>query len=411
MPAHHSVLISAIVALAALTRPVAAQQQPAAPQPFHNAGVSGLGNAAPTGTQAPPPVHDTPVTRPHRDNPTTSIQEFVKLEGHSRTPLRGIGIVVGLKGTGDSGNELVLARPLAEVYRNNGNPLPDLKDLAKAKSAAIVMISCDVPEGGALPGDEFDVIVAAPHSATSLKGGQLIISPLLGPLPRQGVFGFASGAILLEDPETPTRGRIRHGGQIVNEISPKPVGDTFDLVVKPYFRSFATTRTIASEINGITADLENAADAEQVATAINEERVRVVVPVQERSNPANFIANIMTKRFSPSLIDLPAMVIVNEHTGSIVITGDVEISAVTVGNDKLVVTTTTPPPQPTQQDPLVTRENWTAFGTTSTSSQRARILDLLEAFKALNVPTKDQIQILAQIDRTGRLHAKFISDE
>ena len=80
------------------------------------------------------------------------------------------------------------------------------------------------------------------------------------------------------------------------------------------------------------------------------------------------------------------------------------------GNDKLVITTTTPPPIPTPQDPLIARENWSRFGTTSTSSERARIQDLLEAFKALNVPVRDQIQILAQIHQTGRLHAKFVRE-
>jgi len=101
---------------------------------------------------------------------------------------------------------------------------------------------------------------------------------------------------------------------------------------------------------------------------------------------------------------------VNERTGTIIVTGDVEVSAVTIGSDKLVITTITPPPQPTPQDPLVSRTNWTEFGSTSTSAERARIQDLLEAFKQLNVPVKEQIQILGQINQTGRLHARFIRD-
>ena len=130
--------------------------------------------------------------------------------------------------------------------------------------------------------------------------------------------------------------------------------------------------------------------------------IRVVVPKQERVNSTNFMASVMAKKFSPSLIDLPAMVVVNERTGSIIVTGDVEISAVTVGNDKLVIQTTTPPITPTAQDPVVTKQTWTEFGTTGTSSDRARIQDLLEAFKQLNVPTKDQISILSQINQSGK---------
>lgn len=109
------------------------------------------------------------------------------------------------------------------------------------------------------------------------------------------------------------------------------------------------------------------------------------------------MANVMGKRFSPSLIDLPAMVVVNERTGSIIVTGDVEISAVTVGNDKLVITTTTPAPIPSSQDPLVARQNWAEFGTTGTNSGHIRIQDLLEAFKHQR-SGKEQIQILSQIE-------------
>lgn len=349
--------------------------------------------------------------RARRDNPVTSVQEFVRIDGYSKSPLRGVGIVVGLPGTGDAGTELALARPLAEVYRNNGVPLADLKDLAKSKSAAIVMVTVDLPEEGGKRGDTFDVSVQALHSAKSIKGGTLLISPLMGPLPGQGVYAMATGPIVTEDAEVPTSGRIRLGAQLVQDVRPRPPGDVFNLILRPHFRSFAVARTIAAEINGLTADLESDEGGGQIiATAVDDSTIRINVPKHERSSPANFIANILTRRFSPSLIDLPAMVVVNERTGSIIVTGDVEISAVTVGNDKLVITTTTPPPVPTETNPLSSRSNWTDVGTASTTAERARIQDLLEAFKHLNVPVKEQISILAQIHTTGRLHARFVRE-
>jgi flagellar P-ring protein precursor FlgI len=353
-----------------------------------------------------------PQSRPRRENPVTSIQEFVRIEGYAKSPLRGIGIVTGLKGTGDSGSELLLARPLAEVYRNNGNPIPDLKELAKAKSAAIVTISCEIPEGGGRFGDTFDVFVQASHSASSLKGGTLILSPLLGPsTSNPTVFAMASGPIVLEDIEVPTSGRIRVGCQLIKDIKPRPIGDVFNLILRPHFRSFSVARTLATEINGITADLENDNEfGEPIAQAIDDTAIRVTIPAHERANPSNFLAGVLTKRFSPSLIDLPAMVVVNERTGSIIVTGDVEISSVTVGSDRLVVSTITPPTIPTAQNPLVERENWTEFGSTSSSGDHARIQDLLEAFKHLNVPVREQIQILTQIHQAGRLNARLVRE-
>lgn len=325
--------------------------------------------------------------------------------------LRGIGIVTGLRGTGDSGKELVLARPLAEFYRQNGNPLPELKDLANAKSAALVTISVQIPEGGVREGDVLDVYVQTSHAAQSLRGGMLLISPLLGPTPGAPVYAMADGSIVLEDPEVTTSGRIRGGAKVIRDIRPRALGNTFDLIIRPHFRSYSVAATIASEINDLTANLDTPSDAAQrVATVVDETAIRVTVPEHERIDPSTFLARVMSKRFSPSLIDLPAMVVVNERTGSIIITGDVEISAVTVGSDRLIITTTTPEPVPSPQDPLVTRQAVTEFGTTGTGAERARIQDLLEAFKQLNVPVREQIQLLNQIHQSGRLHARMVRE-
>lgn len=360
--------------------------------------------------QAPAPPH----SRPKRENPAISIQDLVRIDGQASSWLRGVGIVTGLPKTGDSAAELVVARPLAKIYENNGLLLDDLSNLAKGKSAAIVTLSAEIPQEGGRKGDRFDVFVQVSHSASSLKGGTLVISPMLHPLPSHPdpVYGFAAGPITIEETDVPTVGRIRRGLQLIKDIKRRtPITDSFDLIVEPHFRSPTTTRMIASEINGITADLENNDDtATQIATAVDDTVVHVIIPEHERINPTNFIASVLTKRFSPSLMDLPAQVVVNERKGTIIVTGDVEISAVTIGSDRLVITTITPPPVPSPQDPLVSSTSWAEFGSTTTNAEHARIQDLLEAFKQLNIPVREQIDILAQIHQTGRLHAKFVRD-
>jgi len=366
-------------------------------QPAPNAG------AAPA---AQPPAS----VRSRRDNPATSIQDFVRLEGQSASQLRGIGLVNGLKGTGDSGGDLTLAFPLAEMYRNNGITIPDVKSLSKSKSVALVNLWCEIPEEGGRKGDKFDVFVSVAHSASSIRGGMLLISPLVGPFKGDPVYAFAAGPVELESTDTPTVARIRGGVQLVEDIRMKAPGHTFNLVVRPHFRAYSTTRMLASEINGITADLESAEAVAPIATALDEMTVRVEIPLHELGSPANFIASVLTKRFSPTLMDLPAQVVVNERAGTIIITGDVEVSAVTVGSDLLTVTTITPPPVPSPLSPLIDRTNVTDFGSTASNADRARIQDLLQAFRQLNVPARQQIQILAQINATGRLHARFISE-
>lgn len=356
------------------------------------------------------PSQAAPVGRGRRDNPATSIQDFVRLEGQAASQLRGVGLVTGLKNTGDSGADLTLAFPLAEMYRNNGITIPDVKSLGKSKSVALVNLWCEIPEEGGRKGDKFDVYVSITHSASSLKGGMLLISPLVGPFKGDPVYAFAAGPLEIENTENPTVARIRSGLQLVADIRMKDPGHIFNLVVRPHFRAYSTTRMLASEINGITADLESAEAVAPIATAIDEMTVRVEIPPHERGNPANFIASVLTKRFSPTLMDLPAQVVVNERTGTIIITGDVEVSAVTVGSDLLTVTTVTPPPVASAASPIIDRTNVTDFGSTASNADRARIQDLLQAFRQLNVPARQQIQILSQINATGRLHARFISE-
>jgi flagellar P-ring protein precursor FlgI len=400
-----SLLLRATLAVLACFTPALAQFQPSIAPPH------------PGEVAAPPAPGSLPRSR--RENPAVSIQDLVKIAGQNASPIRGMGIVTGLPKTGDSGAELALARPLMQIYANNGMPLGEIRELSKAKgTSAIVSLWAEIPESGGRAGDRFDVIVSAMHSASSLKGGMLMISPMLGPLPskpgddpKANLWAFASGPIIIEATDSPTVGRIRDGCQLIKDLPRRIPNQVVDLIVRPHFRSYSTTRMIASEINGLTADLENTDDsAGMIAQAVDDTLIRVSIPEHERGNPSNFIASVLTKRFSPSLLDLPAQVVVNERTGTIIVTGDVEISSVTIGNDALVITTTTPPINPTAADPLVTRTNWAEFGSTSTNAERARIQDLLEAFKQLNVPARQQIQILAQINQTGRLHARFIRD-
>jgi len=117
---------------------------------------------------------------------------------------------------------------------------------------------------------------------------------------------------------------------------------------------------------------------------------------------------VMTAKFSPSLLKLPAQVVVNSRTGSIVVTGDVEISAVAIVHKNLVVTSVTPPPVPSPVTPIATTSKTTGIRTTERPSDRARLQDLLTALKALDVPIDDQIALLTEIHKTGRLHARLV---
>lgn len=342
-----------------------------------------------------------------------SVQEIARIQGQGESVLRGIGIVTGLKGTGDSGADPVMARPLAQFYESNGNPMPDLRDLAKAKSVAMVAITAVIPAQGARADDTLDVFVTTTHTSTSLAGGRLFLSPLAGPLPGQGVYAIAEGPIVVENSATPTVGRVRMGARVIADVL-APVGrESFTLILEPTYRHFAVADQLADTINALApepeGDEQGAAYA-PLAEALDDVSVRVTIPVAERGNSAKFIGKVMTATMSPSLLRLPAQVIVNTRTGSIVVTGNVEVSSVAIAHKDLVITSTEPVIPPTPQNPVTTTTRWTSVGTTSRVSDRARIQDLLAAFKQMDVPIEDQINILTQIHRSGRLHARLVID-
>src|SRR4051794_35755924 len=85
----------------------------------------------------------------------TTLKNICRLKGQEENTLQGIGLVIGLKGTGDGAGSLPTMRSLATVMRLMGNPI-DKKfnlELKEAKNVALVMVTATVPSGGARQGD------------------------------------------------------------------------------------------------------------------------------------------------------------------------------------------------------------------------------------------------------------------
>jgi flagellar P-ring protein precursor FlgI len=108
------------------------------------------------------------------------------------------------------------------------------------------------------------------------------------------------------------------------------------------------------------------------------------------------------------MLDLTAEVRCNPRSGAIVMTADIEISPGLISHKDLVITTTIPPPAPTPADPLIENTRWTKLDTTNRPKDRARLSDLLAAFKQLDIAPQHQIEVLQLLHKTGRLHAKLV---
>ena len=336
-----------------------------------------------------------------------SVQELVRLKGQGESVLQGLGLVVGLPGTGDSGEDLIVARPLAKLLETSGNPIGGFDELAQSRSIALVMVTCTIDRTGAKLDDKFDVVVSAINNPASLEGGELFLAPLRAPLPPHDVYAIAQGPIVIEG-VNPTRGMVRGGARVTRDILMPTISSdgTISLIVHPHVASWTTAQLIADTINQHRLGLDQLGDP--IAQAMDDRSVRVLIPNTDLADPAGFIADILSIRFDPSLLELPARVVVNEREGIIVMTGNVEISPTALTHGDLIITSVTPPPQPEEGAPLIEQGRWAAVSTSRRENESARLQDLLSAFKQLDVSVDDQIAILMQLHRTGALHAELI---
>lgn len=337
-----------------------------------------------------------------------SLKELVRLRGQGKSELRGFGLVLGLPGTGDSAEQLVVARPLGQLLENEGNAIASFEELAESRSVALVMVTATIPETGARADDELDVFVSAVNNPQSLEGGRLFLAPLRGPLPGQGVYAIASGPVVLEGGNA-SSGRVRGGAKMVRDVLMPTVAEdgSITLIIDHSVASWSTAQLLANTINQHRLGFD---DAPEIARAVDDRTVRVMIPAPERPDPANFIGDILSIRFDPSLLDLPARIIVNEREGAIVVTGDVAISPTLITHGDLVITTVAPPIEPTPDNPQIVRDRWTLVQTEARARDTARLQDLLAAFKQLDVSVDDQIAILNMLRRSGKLHAELIVD-
>ncbi|MDP1663469.1 MAG: flagellar basal body P-ring protein FlgI [Phycisphaerales bacterium] len=398
MPAPFRIVVALSLALMAQNLPVSGQ-------------VGGPGGSVRPGED---PTGYDPSVQLTADN--IAIQDIARIQGQGVSILRGVGIVTGLgKGKGDKGSELALARPLARLYEVNNIPLPNLEELANASTCALVAIEVTVPAQGARQDDAFDVRITALHSASDLTGGQLILSPLMGPRGDDTtVYALASGTIVIEDKSTPTTGIVPNAAHMLADVAMPTITDTFVLTLQPQYRHYTVASRVADAVNGAVNDpqeglaLSDRSMHVDVARALNDTSILVTIPRQERANVPQFVAMVLSTQVTLSLLQQPAEVRINRRTGSIIFSGNVEISPVAISHKNLMISTLVPAPPVNPAYPTRYRETMIGLDTSSRAREKARIQDLLLAFRTLDVPIEDRINIIVQIHKAGRLHGRLV---
>ncbi len=325
----------------------------------------------------------------------TTLQSICRVKGQEENTLQGLGLVVGLKGTGDGANFLPTIRSLATAMQLMGSPIgpTGAAELKDAKNVALVMVTATVPAAGARQGDKIDCVVSSMGSAKSLAGGRLFLSPLLGPDPQNPrVYALAQGPITLESPDLPTTGRVHGGCRLEEDFFNVFVQENkITLVLDANRAGFQAAQEVTELIN---SQLSFQSSGIPLAKALNQVCVEVAVPPQYLEDPVLFVSQVL----SLPLAEVPtgARVVIHERTGSIVISGDVEIGPVVVTHKNVVIETGNPaaPGQFVAVD--------------SNDPQNAKLKSLIESLNAVRVPTADVIDIIKGLARNGKLNAELI---
>lgn len=328
----------------------------------------------------------------------TRLKNICHVKGQEENTLQGLGLVVGLNGTGDNASFLPAIRSLATALQLMGSPLGNggAAELRDAKNVALVLVTATIPGSGVREGDKIDCVVSSIGSAKSLAGGRLFITPLTGPVVENTrVYAFASGAISVDNPRFATTGRIFQGCRMEEDFfNPYQQDGAITLVLDRHHSDFQIAQLVAARINE-HFDLQTSGRV--IAQALNQANIKVLIPPQNVDDPVDFIGEVLGLEILLEADVVPqSRVVINDRTGSIVIDGNVEIGAVVVSHRNVVIEAGLD--LPTER-----------FVSVNPGKQRtAELKALIEALNAVKVPTDDIIDIIKGLDRSGKLYAVLI---
>jgi len=340
--------------------------------------------------------------------PMVRLKDIVTVEGVRENQLVGMGLVVGLQGTGDKGQ---LAMQMMSNMSQQFGVTVDPKQV-RSKNAAVVTVTCQLSPF-LLPGQNTDVVVSAIGDAKSLEGGVLLQTPLKaangqvyavaqGPLTLGG--WSDTGAASTVKKNVVTVGRIPNGAIVEQGVEMDYAGGgTINLLLRQ--SDFTTAQRVASAINDQFGNVAHAADGR---------RIEVSLPQRYAASPSAFIASIEGMSVTPDAI---ARIVVNERTGTVVMGGNVKIGNVSVAHGNLTVQV--------RENPQVSQPGAFSPGNTAVTPQTdvtaheerpelvelpatSTVEDLTEAMNAVGASPRDMIAVLQAMDMAGALHGELV---
>lgn len=341
------------------------------------------------------------------------LKDLANFEGVRANDLVGYGLVVGLDGTGDGlRNSPFTEDIMSNILERLGVNVTG--EQFRAKNVAAVIVTGEL-QPFARAGSRIDVTVSAIGDASSLRGGTLVMTPLnaadgqiyavaQGSIIAGGVAAEGEAARVVQG--VPTAGSIPSGAIVEREVAFE-FGQMDKLTLALKSPDFSTAFRVERAIN--------TAVGASIATMTDSGTVTLDLDAAGRRSPSHLLAQIENLQIEP---DTLARVVVDQRSGTIVISENVRVSRVAVSKGNLTLTV--------QEQPIVVQPNPFAEGETvvvprSTAQignapavslaevpGSTTLSDVITGLNALGITPNDLIDILKTIKAAGALHADFI---
>lgn len=363
------------------------------------------------------------------------IKDITEVKGARANHIFGIGLVVGLKGTGartlsTQQQAIEMAKKLEQSMKLARQSILD--NVYKADTIAQVWVSADLPPF-ARKGSRLDVHVSVMDDATSLEGGILVMTPLRAA--DNEVYATAAGPISIggfrvrsnvpgAQMNHPTVAIAQNGGIVEREeIGRIDRGGCVDLLLRQ--PDFTTATRIMRAINR---------QYPATARTVDGGCVQIFVPQERRIDLHDFVGEVGLLSVLP---DTPAKIVINERTGTVIVGKEVRISAVQIAHGNLsikpnislipaVQAPETPqddlgPPPNENADPvdeILKSLRRGALNAPANPQQAPALLhnvdqtftvsDLARVLNALGASPRDLIAIFQALNRSGAMHAELV---
>lgn len=339
------------------------------------------------------------------------IRDVGAFEGLRANQLTGYGVVVGLQGTGDD-NLAYVTEAMRGVSERLGLQLPPGVS-PNLRNAAAVVVTAELP-AFAKPGQRIDVTVSAIGQARSLRGGALILTPLIGADGQ--VYAMAQGNVAVGGLgasardgsqvaiNVPTVGRIADGASVERAVATGFDRDTM-LRFNLHQADFLTATRVRDAINTRFPGIAAIGDGVSIELAMP----------QSRDERSGLLAEIEMLPVTPA--PTAARVIVNSRTGTVVINQSVRLAPAAISHGKLVLRI--------DENPMVVQPNPFADGQTAIEESSnitieeqasrvalmpgaANLSEIVDALNLLGVGATDLIVILESLKQAGSLQAEMV---